>query len=283
MKLLTSPVFVRMAAVFLLAVAGFVVAIVAMRMLRRRIVEDDFLGNSSSEDSIPLHTATVIQQLKQQKFALQSEQQVERRRAKTSEHITTAIIANLPCGMLFTAPNGLVRQANAAARQILGFASPLGLSVGELFRDAKVISESGSELKVAEVFESARRGKAHPDTFESRYFAANGEERMLKLTLIPVCEPSGETMGVACAISDMSEMADLRQARVVRAETSAEMALELRTSLSTMREWAEQMSVTADPMRTRSLAADLSAEAERLNKLVGGFLAGRDKARAAEA
>ncbi len=283
MKLLTSPVFVRMAAVFLLAVAGFVVAIVAMRMLRRRIVEDDFLGNSSSEDSIPLHTATVIQQLKQQKFALQSEQQVERRRAKTSEHITTAIIANLPYGMLFTAPNGLVRQANAAARQILGFASPLGLSVGELFRDAKVISESGSELKVAEVFESARRGKAHPDTFESRYFAANGEERMLKLTLIPVCEPSGETMGVACAISDMSEMADLRQARVVRAETSAEMALELRTSLSTMREWAEQMSVTADPMRTRSLAADLSAEAERLNKLVGGFLAGRDKARAAEA
>jgi len=282
-KLLTSPVFVRMAAVFLLAVAGFVVAIVAMRMLRRRIVEDDFLGNSSSEDSIPLHTATVIQQLKQQKFALQSEQQVERRRAKTSEHITTAIIANLPYGMLFTAPNGLVRQANAAARQILGFASPLGLSVGELFRDAKVISESGSELKVAEVFESARRGKAHPDTFESRYFAANGEERMLKLTLIPVCEPSGETMGVACAISDMSEMADLRQARVVRAETSAEMALELRTSLSTMREWAEQMSVTADPMRTRSLAADLSAEAERLNKLVGGFLAGRDKARAAEA
>jgi len=283
-KLLTSPVFVRMAAVFLLAVAGFVVAIVAMRMLRRRIVEDDgLLGNSSSEDSIPLHTATVIQQLKQQKFALQSEQQVERRRAKTSEHITTAIIANLPYGMLFTAPNGLVRQANAAARQILGFASPLGLSVGELFRDARVISESGSELKVAEVFESALRGKAHPDNFESRYFAANGEERTLKLTLISVCESSGETMGIACAISDTSEMADLRQAQVVRAETSAEMALELRTSLSTMREWAEQMSVTADPMRTRSLAADLSAEAERLNKLVGGFLAGRDKARAAEA
>ncbi len=90
-------------------------------------------------------------------------------------------------------------------------------------------------------------------------------------------------MGVAFAISDTSEMTDLRQAQVVRAETSAEMALELRTSLSTMREWAEQMSVTADPMRTRSLAADLSAEAERLNKLVGGFLAGRDEARAAEA
>jgi PAS domain S-box-containing protein len=282
-KLLTSPVFVRMAAVFLLAVAGFVVAIVAIRMLRRRIVEDDFLGNSSSEDSIPLHTATVIQQLKQQKFVLQSEQQVERRRAKTSEHITTAIIANLPYGMLFTAPNGLVRQANTAARQILGFASPLGLSVGELFRDARVISESRSELKVAEVFERALRGKAHPDTFESRYFAANGEERMLKLTLIPVCEPSGVTMGVACAITDTSEIAELRQLQVVRAEISAEMALELRTSLSTMREWAEQMSVVADPMRTRSLAADLSAEAERLNKLVGGFLAGRDRARAAEA
>src|SRR5437899_1011328 len=167
-KLLTSPVFVRMAAVFLLAVAGFVAAIVAMRMLRRQMVENGGIpGDSSSEDAIPLHTSTVIQQLKQQKFALQSEQQVERRRARTSEHITTTIIANLPYGMLFTAPNGLVRQANAAARQILGFASPLGLSVGELFRDARVISESGSELKVAEVFESALQRKAHHDNFES--------------------------------------------------------------------------------------------------------------------
>src|SRR2546425_11800347 len=64
-KLLTSPVFVRMAAVFLLAVVGFVVAIVAMRMLRGRIGEDGaFLGNSSSEDAIRLQTATGIQQLK---------------------------------------------------------------------------------------------------------------------------------------------------------------------------------------------------------------------------
>src|SRR5207249_10544465 len=133
-----------------------------------------------------LHTYAVIQQLKQQKFALQNEQQVERRRTKTSEHITAAIIAHLPCGILFVAPNGLVRQANAAARQVLGFASPLGMSLSELLRDARVISESGITVRVTDAFGDAMRGKVGAREFESRYFTPHNEERTLKFTLIPM-------------------------------------------------------------------------------------------------
>jgi signal transduction histidine kinase len=79
---------------------------------------------------------------------------------------------------------------------------------------------------------------------------------------------------MASVVSDESASADLRRARVLLSETSAEMALELRTSLATIREWAEQMGGTTDREQTRSLAADISAEAGRLEKLVGGFLAG---------
>ena len=51
------------------------------------------------------------------------------------------------------------------------------------------------------------------------------------------------------------------------------MALELRTSLATIREWAGQMNA-AEPSQQQRLAGDISAEAERLERVVGGFLAG---------
>jgi signal transduction histidine kinase len=82
-------------------------------------------------------------------------------------------------------------------------------------------------------------------------------------------------VGIAAIVNDESESADFRQARALQSETSAEMALELRTSLATIREWAERMDKTTDREQTRSLAADISAEAGRLEKLVGGFLAGK--------
>ena len=284
MKILTNPIFVRMVAALLSAATAFVVGVVGIRMLRRGIIEDGDLSEvSGSEATLPLQTSVIIQQLKQQKFALQSEQQADRRRTKTSEQITAAIIAHLPCGVLFVAPNGLVKQANAAARRILGFASPLGMSVGELFRNARVVCESGADMTVAEVFQNALSKRAKPDQFESPYVTPIGDERTLRFTLIPVSAASSEMLGIAVVINDESEVADLNRAKLLHAETSAEMALELRSSLSSIREWVERMKATNDPQRARDLAADIWADADRLEKLVGGFLAGSDRARAAGA
>jgi PAS domain-containing protein len=283
-KILTNPIFVRMVAALLSAATAFVVGVVGIRMLRRGIVEDAEVSEiSGSEATLPLQTSVIIQQLKQQKFALQSEQQADRRRTKTSEQITAAIIAHLPCGVVFVAPNGLVKQANAAARRILGFASPLGMSVGELFRNARVVCESGADMTVAEVFQNALSKRAKPDQFESPYVTPIGDERTLRFTLIPVSAASSEMVGIAVVINDESEVADLNRAKLLDAETSAEMALELRSSLSSIREWVEQMKATNDPQRARNLAADVWADADRLEKLVGGFLAGSDRARAAGA
>jgi len=279
--------FVRMAIVAGSAMAAFVLGLVVVRLLRRQMVE----GSGITEDLGPengnaLYPYTaVIQQLKQQKFALENEQQVQRRRAKTSEHITASMIAHLPCGVLFVASNGLVKQANAAARQMLGFASPLGMSVGELFRDAEAFSGAWAGDKVAEAFKSALQSKAGANHFESSYLTPGGEERMLKFTLIPMCAPAGEMLGVASVISDESANADFQRERVLHSETSAEMALELRTSLATIREWSKKVQVSMDREQTRQLAGDISAEAERLEKMVGGFLAGsrEDKTLAAKA
>jgi len=282
-RLLANPVFIRMAVALLSAVAAFVGGVVVIRMLRRGMVGDSVsAAGPDLEDALPLHAFAVIQQLKQQKFALQSEQKTERRRAKTSEQIMTAMIANLPCGILFVTPNGLVRQANTAARRILGFASPLGMSVAELFRVARVVSDSDASITVVQAFGGVLHSKESAE-FESAYMTPHGEERALKLTLMPVAGTSGELHGLAIAVSDESAMAELRRAELLRAETSAEMALELRTSLFSIREWAEQITASENSQRAQRLASDMAAEAERLGKSVGTFLAGKESARAAHA
>ena len=282
MKLLTNPVFIRMAIVLLCAVAAFVLGALGIRMLRRGLVEGAALPDSSAgESTLPMQAFTVIQQLKQQKFVLQSEQKLERRRAKASEHVTASIIANLPCGMLFVAPNGLVRQTNAAARQVLGFASPLGMSIGDLFRDARQISEPASLLTTA--FERALHDDFRSNHFAGRYLTPHDQERTLNFTLIPINGTSGEMLGLAIAITDESGNAELRQAELVRAEISAEMALEMRTSLSAIREWTQRMSAAADSASAQHIAADIAIETDRIERVVGAFLMGNQRTRAAEA
>ena len=282
-KLLTNPLFVRAAVVLIASVAAFLAAVLMVRLLRRRMLEDGEVPNQSeSETSLPLQAYTVIQQLKQQKFALQNEQQQQRRRTKTSEHITASIIANLPVGMLFVAPTGLVRQANAAARRILGFASPLGMSVSDLFRESKTFAASGEELEVQEVLNGALRETVHEDDFECRYETPSGDERQLKITLIPVRGLEGETLGLAAAIADHAEAAALRREQLLRAEQSAELALELRNSLATIRDWADQVK-TAGVDPASSLGDDISTEARRLEKVLAEFVAGTERTRGAHA
>ena len=138
--MLSNPIVVRMAIVLFAMALSFWIATLLLRRMRRILTEESFAVDSAPElEQFPMHTYNaVIQQLKQQKHELLSVQQVERRRAKTSENISAAVLSNLSSGVLFLTTNGLVRTANAAAKSILGFASPVGMSVSEIFRDARI-------------------------------------------------------------------------------------------------------------------------------------------------
>ena len=273
----------RMAIVFLSALTAFVVAVVLLRVLRRRIVEDDAVAENLGGESTTFPYSAVIQQLKQQKFSLENEQQIQRRRARLSESITGAVIANLPCGILFFAPNGLVRQANSAARQLLGFASPLGMSLEDLFRNSQTVSESGIRT-VPEVFRNALRGTVEGSDFEISHRTPAGDLRVLSLAIIPL-RSEAEALGAATVIRDETRFAQMREAELVRGENSAELALDLRTSLRTIREYVEQMAEASGSPGAKDLAQVIDLETERLEKVVGGFLVenGPPKAFAAQA
>jgi nitrogen fixation/metabolism regulation signal transduction histidine kinase len=273
----------RMALVFVAAGFAFVMGLLAMRRMRRSISEEaSFPEARGPAESFPLHTYhAVIQQLKQQKHELQSLQLVERRRARTSENVSAAVLSNLSSGVLFFTPNGLVRQANASAKQILGFGSPTGMSAAEIFREAELISASGGNYtSLAEAVNVSLREKTRFQRLEASYRTPSGEERTLDITVSSVHGPDSEVLGAACLINDRTEMTEIRRQQELRGEMSAEMALGLRNSLTTISGYAQQLAASRDPELARQLAADIAAEAAHLDRTIGGFLAGARAARA---
>jgi len=273
-----------MAAAVSLAVSMFacLAAVALIRRMRRALLEDDFLADPRPEaEQFPLRAYHgVIQELKQQKHELLSSQQAERRRARTSENVSAAVLSNLSSGVLFLTPAGLVRKANTAARKMLGFASPTGMSVADIFRDSTLDGAFGSRTVAGEAQASLRRQAASP-VLEAQYVTPAGDPRRLEITITPVFAPSGEVLGAACLINDKTEMALIRREEELRGEVSAEMALALRTSLATISGYARQLEASRDPALIRRIAADIVSEAAELDHTLGGFLVAGRAAKAA--
>ena len=286
MKVLSNPMVMRV--VFALFVSGFVcvVGVVLIRRLRRMFTGAESLDDARPEpEQFPMHAYNaVIQQLKQQKHDLATEQRAERRRAKTSENISAAVLSRLPSGVMFFAANGLARQANTAARQILGFASLAGMSADEIFRDATLALAEGLPSTLTEAIQAALHGEILARGLQTHYVTPAGEHRILDITMTPVFAPAGDILGAACLINDKTEMAEMQQQQELQGEVSAEMALALRTSVATISGYARQLAAGRHPEQTQRLAEDIILEAAQLDHRIGGFLAGpRAASRAAEA
>ncbi|MBV9340960.1 MAG: PAS domain-containing protein [Acidobacteria bacterium] len=234
-----------MALVFFSALAAFALALIFARTLRRKISGENSLSCGFDPELPDYPLSAVIQELKQQKFALQNEQQLQKRRSKMSESIASTVIANLPCGVLFLAPSGLVRQANPAARQMLGFASPLGMRVEELFAKARHASEATAD-GVLDAFRHALDGQARAADLRICCLTPSGEARQLSVGVIPLREPNGKAVGAAVLVTDETRHAERRQAEAANAERGVELALELRTSVSTIRACVERMAASDD-------------------------------------
>ena len=276
MRLFANPNVLRAALAVFTSVVVCLATVVMVRLLRRNASQAASLDDPPADwEKLPLNTySAVIQELKQEKHELLSAQQAERRRARTTETINATVLSHLSSGVLFITGNGLVRQSNAAAKHILGFASPTGMSVNEIFRDAKVMSGVGSEEQLAPAMQANLQQDVPTQSWDTQYVTPSGEQRILEVTVTPVHSGSDDLLGVACLISDKTEVALLQRQEELRGEMSGEMALALRTSLTTIASYAREIAVNRDPQRTQALAADIVSEAAELDHTVGGFLAG---------
>jgi signal transduction histidine kinase len=107
---------------------------------------------------------------------------------------------------------------------------------------------------------------------DAEYETPAGEKRFIAVTVTPVPAADGSLLGAACLINDFSELERIRRQEELHGEISAEMALQLRTSLTTISGYAQQLASNRDPEMAQQLAADIAEEAAHLDRSLGGFL-----------
>jgi nitrogen fixation/metabolism regulation signal transduction histidine kinase len=231
-KFLANPVFLHGAAVLICASCAFLLGMMFMRLLRKSIQEEtDISSDSPTFETLPLHVYnTVIRQLKQQQDELKAQSQAEQRRLRTSEQFTQVVLAHLSCGVLSIAKNGLVKSSNAAAKQILGFASPVGMSLKDIFRTPTVEADADSnkldpgDIRIADEFEKWQQSGAGRSEIAAGYKTPAGEHRWLAITMVPVPASDGAVSGTGLLIDDITELKRLRSELVSRENQKARAA-----------------------------------------------------------
>jgi PAS domain-containing protein len=270
----------RMGLLLFVAIAAFGLGLFVIRRLRKNLVpEPESLNHAPlAAEGLPVHAYhAVIQQLKQQKHELAAQQLSERRKAKASDTLSSTVLSNLSCGVLFLNTSGLVRQANAAARKLLGFASPMGLRLTDLFRTASLRPEkdgSSSNASVEQALAPALAGKAAVRGLVLNYFTPEGENHVLEVTASPVLAEDASVMGTTLVLTDKTDIERIRHDQKLHQEISSELALGLRTSLTTIAGYARQLSCSRDPDLAHQLADDIAHEAAQLDRTIGSFLGG---------
>jgi nitrogen fixation/metabolism regulation signal transduction histidine kinase len=287
----------RAAIVLCCAAFAFMLAIFLMRRMRKRIAEECEIpqGTAPSVDALPLHVYNmVIQQLKQQKHELLVQSHAEQQRARTSENFSHAVLSNLSCGVLVFGANGLVKTANPAAKAILGFASTTGMSAEDIFRSAEVYGAKSTasvfadetdeqRIRIADEIQTVLREGIKRRRVDAEYKTPTAEKRFLSMTISQVPASDGDLLGVTCLINDLTELANIRRQQELQGEISAEMALQLRTSLTTISGYAQQLANNRDPEMAKEIATDIAHEAAQLDRTIGGFLTTKPMAGASSA
>jgi PAS domain-containing protein len=283
-SLLMNPMVLRMGLLMLAAIAAFGLGLFTMRSLRKNLVQDqESLDHvPMAAEGLPVHAYhAVIQQLKQQKHELATRELAERRKAKASDTLSSTVLSDLPCGVLFFNTSGLVRQANSAARRLLGFASPVGLHVSDLFRTATLRPEnqssspgSGFESGVEQALAPALAGMSVVRGLVLNHRTRDGENHVLEVTASPVLGEDASLMGTTLVLTDKTDIEHIRHDQKMHQEVSSELAHGMRNSLTTIAGYAQQLACSRDPELARQLADSIAHEAAQLDRTIVGFLGG---------
>ena len=124
-SLLNDRAVLLLAALTIIGLFAFAVGWFWIRRTRKALLDEsaDVAPRRNAEPGPEFAAATVqavIARLKEQEKELERLRKAEYSRAQTSENISAAVLSNLASGVLLFGPAGLVRQANQAARGILG-------------------------------------------------------------------------------------------------------------------------------------------------------------------
>ncbi|HWR35491.1 MAG TPA: ATP-binding protein [Clostridia bacterium] len=287
MDWLANPVTVRAAAVLFFAAVAFVGGAWLMRRVRRELTGDTELRSRTvGESAFALETYNgVIQRLKEQEQELRRLREEASAKASATENVSAAVLSNLASGVVLFNTAGMVQQANEAGKRILGYASPIGLHARDVFRGVTALRmfSADAETDAAPLIHALEDAQSESNGLESfrraemDYTTPAGDVRVLGVTLSPVKTGGGQRLGVACLVSDLTEITQLaRQMRTKESlaalgEMSAGIAHEFKNSLATISGYA-QMLAQGEAGTARDFGERIARETQTLNRVVMDFL-----------
>jgi signal transduction histidine kinase len=282
--LLANPVVLRAILTFILAMAMLVLGVMFIRRMRRSIAGESSGRHVAGDESAFAIEAYqgAIQRLKEQEQELLRLRAEASSRASTTENMSAVVLTNLTSGVLLFNNMGTVQQANHAARNILGYASPVGLHARDIFRTVTALRlENGEHHSTGIALVQAVQiaiGQGTPfRRMEADFRTPSGENRVLGITLSPVKGPAGEGLGAACLVSDLTQITALeredrtRQNIVAVGEMSAGIANEFKKSLAKIGDYAERLSGSEDA-GAREFGQRILTETTNLSRVVSEFL-----------
>jgi signal transduction histidine kinase len=292
-QILQNPVFIKLGATLFIFMMGLAVVILVIRYLRNQLVSggEDEKRRVSVDDNAFTLTAYegVIRKMKDQEKELERLRRSERDQANESASMSEAVLSNLGSGVVLFNTANLVRQANPAAKNLLGYASASGLHSRDIFRGVskvrmpivltsqKIDDEEGASPLLKAVDAAIKQG-TQIRRIEADYRTPAGESRVLGITISPVRGPAGEPLGAAALISDLTEITQLSQQMRLResmaalGEMSAGIAHEFKNSLATISGYAQMLQKETDATIATQFAGKIAGETASLARIVNNFL-----------
>ncbi len=190
-------------------------------------------------------------------------------RAEASERLSSEIVASLTSGLLVVDRDGIVRTLNPAGQTMLGLA---GNRWEGPYRE--VLQDAGP---LADVLEECLR-TARP-VVRRAVPLTGGAASHLGLTVSPIREDtSGETHGVICLFSDLTEVMELEEQLRLKdslarlGEMTAGIAHEFRNGLATIHGYGRLLELERLPLDFRPYVQGIRDETEALGQVVTNFL-----------
>lgn len=280
--MLTNPAVLASIALFITAAAAFVIGVYLIRRVRRELMGAPEKAPRADSTAFALQAYSgIIQQLKEKESELQRLRQAATERASATENISAAVLNHLASGVVLFNANGLVQQANPAARTLLGFGTASGLHARDLFRGATTVRSDTTETPPASIAGAVETSCKENRVFrrlEIDYATPSGDKRVLGITISPVAGNAGEHLGAACLITDLTQVSELarqlrtRESLAAMGEMSAGMAHEFKNSLATIAGYSQMLAGENDLQTIREFADKIRSETNTLTRTVTEFL-----------
>ncbi|HEX8560897.1 MAG TPA: ATP-binding protein [Pyrinomonadaceae bacterium] len=246
----------------------------------RAPVEPSARGRARDESEFVLETfQEVVAQLRAKQRELERLSARASERAATAEQFSERVVASLPSGLVAFDSAGRATVVNAPACALLGLDGrerPGDLRAGgQVYRT--VLARAPSLIAMVE--SCLRHGDLYRRA-EAMVQLEGDRRRRLGVTVAPIePAPTGESRGVLCMLTDITEVAELREALARRrnleslGEMSAGLAHEFKNALATLHGYAQLLQNDALGAEAReAAAAALLAEVRGLSEMVTSFL-----------